>query len=103
MKENYVGYLLGALDPATHLEVEKHVGAHPEAQRDLDLLRRGMAPLEADKDDIPSPPDLVMRTLARVAEQSCRAMPLAPPFPRSRATGGGGRRWWARADVLVAA
>jgi hypothetical protein len=100
--ENLVGYLLKALDPVSEREVEAYLQSHPEAQRQLELLSRGLAPLAADRGNPESPPTLRVRTLARVAEYRCAAvvyLPQAPPV-RSRTSG---RSWWARADILVAA
>jgi hypothetical protein len=101
MEENFVGYLLNALDPETHRQVEAHLCDHPERQRELDLLRQALEPLQADAEEIEPPPGLTVRTLACVAEYCCRDLPRAPA--PSRAAEFGPRRWWRRADVLVAA
>jgi hypothetical protein len=101
MEENFVGYLLGALDPDTHRQVEAYLRERPESRHRLDLLRQALEPLQADAEEIEPPPGLAVRTLACVAEYCCRDLPRAPAPPR------GGefspRRWWRRADVLVAA
>ncbi len=107
---NLVGYLLGALDHDEHGSVEDYLHAHPDARQKLDRLRRALEPLEADRDapDLEPPPQLVMATLARVAEARAeappeeppRTLPFAPGVPASQ-RGGGGR--WHRPDALVAA
>jgi hypothetical protein len=98
-----VGYLLEALDPEAHREVEAHLQAHPEARARLELLRQGLSPLAADREDPPAPPPgLVVSTLARVAELRCRRLPDAPP-PSPRQAGPRGRRWARRADLIAAA
>jgi prepilin-type processing-associated H-X9-DG protein len=102
MEENYVGFLLNALDPDSQREVEEHLDAHPEARRQVELLRQALDPLEADRADIEPPPGLAIRTLACVAEYCCRDLPRAP-VPPQRWTETGSTRWWRRADVLVAA
>jgi hypothetical protein len=101
VEEEFVGYLLNALDPVTHRRVENYLVAHPECAEQLELLRQSLEPLELDRDDGETPPGLAERTLALIADQQCRRLPQAPPEP-SRA-GGHSRTWWRRADVLVAA
>jgi hypothetical protein len=114
MNENLVGYLLNALDPETHREVEAHLRTNPEAQHRLELLRRALEPLAADADaeEETPPPGLWVRTLGHVAHDQChrrrrtedrpdrRPLPRAP-WPADAAQPG--RSWWRRADVLVAA
>lgn len=100
--ENLIGYLLQALDPETHQDVESYLRADPEGQKRIELLRQALAPLVADRDGEPPPDDLAIRTLARVAEHGCRHLPRAPELGLAR-VGGAGRPWWRRADLLVAA
>jgi hypothetical protein len=104
MDENLVGYLLDCLDEDERQEVEAQLHAAPELRQRLSRLRHALEPLDADRDQPAPPPDLVVRTLTRVAEHICgddRELPHAPtlkfeapPAPR---------RWWHRADVLIAA
>jgi hypothetical protein len=101
MEENLIGYLLHSLDKATHEQVEAYLRENSQAWQQLEQLREAMAPLEEDRDLTPGPPDLVIRTLARIAEQTCRDLPRLPrpttrPAPVMRS-------FWRRADVLVAA
>lgn len=125
MEENLVGYLLHALDSETQEGVESYLQEEPQAQKRLDLLRRALEPLEADRDTIEPPPGLVIRTVGRVAEQRCQDLPPpAPQEPKPPWLVGHGtkwedlpttpptltfpsappaRAWWRRADVLVAA
>lgn len=100
MDENLVGYLCNALDADTQMAVEHYLRDNTEAQRRLELLRRALEPLAADRDDPPPPAGLVFRTLGRVAEHSCRKLPQAPVFAGRV---GHQRSWWRRADVLIAA
>lgn len=105
MEENLVGYLLDALDPETRREVESYLRSQPDAQRKLDLLRPALEPLAADRDEEVEeepPADLWVRTLALVAEHQCRPLPQAPAIPASRGVIPI-RRWYRRADVIVAA
>lgn len=102
MEENLLGYLLDALDPEEHRQVERYLHGHAEAQRELCLLRRALQPLAADRDGIEPPAELAVRTLERVAEQRVHDLPRAPePVIRTASLSRG--RWWRRADVLVAA
>jgi hypothetical protein len=115
MEENFVGYLLNALDADTHRDVESYLAAHPEARQRADLLRRALEPLAADAAEEPSP-GLWLRTLAHVARHEAHrpdrpTLRLAdhlgdlPPAPRPAAAQvvGPSRSRWRRADVLVAA
>jgi len=110
MDENLVGYLLNALDPDAHRQVETALRTDPEAQRRLDLLRRALEPLASDAEEEP-PPGLWIRTLGHVAHDqvrrarpadrpSLRALPRAPGPERGAPAV---RSWWRRADALVAA
>jgi anti-sigma factor RsiW len=101
MEEHFVGYLLGALDPATHARVEAYLKAHPEARDRLALLEEALAPLAEDADDPAPPPGLALATLARIAEHRER-LPDAPATPR-RHVGATPRPWLRRADWAVAA
>jgi prepilin-type processing-associated H-X9-DG protein len=104
MDENLLGYLLDALDPATHRQVETYLRDNPEGRRRLEQLRQALAPLAADRDTIGPPPGLVVRTIGRVAEHRCRPLeiPAAPPVLSARSSWTGRSRW-RRPDVLVAA
>src|SRR5262245_14544823 len=110
MEEHLVGYVLNSLDPDTQREVEAYVRTHPEAERQVHLLRRSLEPLAADAAIEPAP-GLWVRTLAHIARDQCRppAADPAHPYrglpaaPRGDRPGSRGSSWWRRADVLVAA
>ncbi len=68
IEQHLLGHLLNADDPDTCGEVERLVGCNPRSKRTLDALRAALAPLAADREDDPPPPDLWLRTVARVAE-----------------------------------
>jgi hypothetical protein len=101
MDEKLIGYLLKALDGDEQHEVERYLRDHPEADKQLDQVRRQLDLLDRDAGDDDPPEGLWVRALAKVAEHKCRALPTAPPTDRTepapRAT------WWRRADLLVAA
>jgi prepilin-type processing-associated H-X9-DG protein len=102
MDENLVGYLLKSLGAEEQRAVEDHLRRHPEAKERLEQLRRGLDLLGADGGEPEPPPDLWVRTLARVAEYKCRTLP-AVPAPAARTAPVAWGSWWRRADVLVAA
>ena len=102
MEENFVGYLLDALDGDERRQVETYLRARPEARKRLNHLRQCLQPLAADLDPIEPAPGLWVRTLARVAEHQCRHLPAAPDAVAFRRPPPA-RGWWRRADVLVAA
>src|SRR6516162_22495 len=78
MDENLIGYLLDALDSDTRLETEKYLSRNSDARLRLEKLRQALEPLEADNQADEPPPDLWIRTLARVAEYRCNHLPFAP-------------------------
>src|SRR6266852_297450 len=81
MDENLVGYLLNSLDPDEQMHVEDHLRSDQHDRDQVERLRLALAPLTADVDDEEPPNGLVVRTIARVAEQCCRKTPIAPPAP----------------------
>ena len=100
MDENLVGYLLHALDEDGERQMQAYLAGDAEARQKLENLRRGLEPLEADRDELTPPTDLLVKTLARVAEYCSQTLPHAPVSPQS---GGSYRNPWRRVDVLVAA
>lgn len=100
MDENLVGYLLNALEPDEHRQVERYLEERPEARRHLELLRHALQPLALDRDLVEPPADLASRTVARARGQA--APQILPSFPSRRGVAPP-RSWWRRADVLVAA
>ena len=104
MDDLLVRYLLTILDADEQRALEEQL-LHDVTLRDqLESLRKTMAPLSLDA-DLPEPPSsLVLTTLARVAEEHCRRpRPIPAPRPVPSSDGTVGRRWFRRADVLVAA
>ena len=76
MRDDLVGYLIGALDAPDSHRVEAML-ADPQAgeslRRDLETLRRSMSPLEADRESFSAPPGLATRTLEMIASRKAIA------------------------------
>jgi hypothetical protein len=102
MDENLVGYLLGALEPEERRQVEAYLRTSHCARERLALLRQALEPLAADEAAPEPEPSLWVRTLSRVAEQTCRPLPRAPHTLRARPSAVP-RPGWRRPDALVAA
>src|SRR5215469_14845201 len=83
MRDQLLGYLLGALEPAEHEEVEARLLVDAELQEDLACLRRKLAVLDdlaEDKDDCDPPAGLAARTCNYVAARAV-ASPKHIPAP----------------------
>ncbi len=85
MEDLFIGYLLNALDERGTRTVEAHLQAHPDARQKLALLQQALAPLAADQEAPAPPPQLVERTLARVAEHICAAARPSTELPQGAA------------------
>jgi hypothetical protein len=107
MREQLVGYLFDALDEGEARELEAALSAPHGGEalrRDLELLRRAVAPLAVDRGPIDQPAGLALRTLAFVQDQ---ARPVTVPMrPMTPARDGGGpaasRRFWLDRLLLAA-
>ena len=66
MREQLLGYLLGALDPSEQAAIEARLASDADLVRQLDELRASLGPLdesaEADENDLEPPPGLGART-----------------------------------------
>jgi hypothetical protein len=67
MREQLLGYLLGALDASQQSEVERAVQSDPQLREELDLLDQALEPLRADRGRYEPPCGLAERTLDAVA------------------------------------
>lgn len=94
MRDQLLGYLLGALEQEEHELVDNQLRCDPRLQHDLDLLRRGVAPLAFDRESYEVPLGLAART--------CQLIPDRPqPLPLW-GWGAPAHRWGMQ-DLLVAA
>jgi len=102
MRENLIGYLLGALDESEAREVEAalsgtarlgdaadgsrlgFVSSAPDLSRELTLLRRAFEPLESDAAPVPVPEGLASRSIELIRNtgrsDDCRRDAAALPF-----------------------
>ena len=94
MRDHLIGYLLGALEPNEHEEVEAHLGRDPDLRRELDLIARALSPLSADKACHEPPTGLAHRTCDFVATQAKATPGAVMPVATSR---------WSMADFAMAA
>ena len=94
MREQLLGYLLGALDDSEHRQIEERLQRDPQAQRELELLSGGLKPLEADAGHHEPPDGLAARACQAVAAQRS-AVVLDTSFAHAP-------RRWAPIDVAVA-
>ncbi len=76
VEENLLGHLLKANDPSTQAEVEHRLATDANVRRQLEQLRPILAPLQADNEEFEPPADLVVRTIAAVAEYAVRSEPF---------------------------
>lgn len=102
-EQDLLAYLLDGLDDAEQRQLERALEESPALRNQLVRLRLVLQPLEADAAEIEPPADLHLRTLRRVAHLRVAepARKIAPPVTASERLAP--RRWWRRADVLVAA
>jgi hypothetical protein len=70
MDEHFVPYLLNTLDPVTRARVEVYLRHHPDARERLSHLQILLSALAEDAADPEPPADLVVNTLAFVAQRA---------------------------------
>lgn len=94
MRDQLLGYLIGALDSAERTEVEKRLSVDPTLAHDLKVLRRSLAPLDCALEVHEPPGGLATRTCRLIALRRS-ALPLSEPLTS--------RGQWGLVDFLVAA
>jgi hypothetical protein len=94
MRDDLIGYALGALEPEEHALIEARLNADPALRHDLELVTRSFQPLSWDKQPYEPPPALAHRTCEFVATQSRVMLAPAPTASSSQ---------WRFADVAIAA
>ena len=94
MKDDLVGYLLGALEPDEHERVEHHLQTSPEAREQLGILRRALSLMEADAEHHDPPFGLAHRTCQWIDGRANVGVEVA---------GGSTEGGWRMRDLLFAA
>jgi hypothetical protein len=98
IREQLIGYLLGADDPAERALVKEHLERDESLRRDLEILRRGLEPLAADQAPYDAPTGLADRCCEYVFSRT-EVMPAALSSPVNTTTRIS-RRWsWAELAV----
>lgn len=92
MRNQLLGYLMGALEPDEQRAVEIELDRNPELRRELAALGEGLELLEVDDEYQAPPPGLAARTCRFVQE---RAVSVARPAPQPSG--------WQLQDMFVAA
>lgn len=99
MREELIGYLLGALDAEEQARVEQALETSAELRQELELLALSLEPLEAEAEGYDPPAGLATRTCQFVAQHAAIA-PVTKPAGASRdrliTTGR-----WSLTDMLV--
>jgi hypothetical protein len=109
MREDLVGHLLGALEPAESRHIEQALAdqqAGPALRRDLERLEIALKPLARDRGPFPPPAGLAGRTLRFIAAQQAVAEQAPSPAPgrdRSEGRRASGRAWVDRAIIAATA
>ena len=120
MREDLVGHLLGALEPAESRAIETALAdpqSGPGLRRDLERLRMALKPLAGDREVLQAPAGLAGRTMRFIIEQEAAAKTAAAktvadrplPMPRGLSAedgaprGRGSRAWIDRAIVAATA
>jgi hypothetical protein len=93
MRDELVGYVIGALEPQEKAAFEAQLSRDPGLQRELTIVRRSLLLLECDREHFDPPGELAQRTCQFVAMQASTTIaPAAPSASR-----------WRMADLVVAA
>lgn len=96
MRDQLIGYLLGALEAPEHELVEARLSHDPQLRRDLEILSRSLEPLAADKAHHEPPVGLAVRTCRFVAVETRVAPAPKPPVASVSSR-------WSMADLAMAA
>ena len=117
VREQLIGYLLGALEDSERESVESQLEVNPRLRRELAKVRRTLRPFWVVQPDFVPPPGLAAQTCELVAYQSARAALPSPPLRReplpvasspwepasAGATSSGGGTSWSWHDLAVLA
>ena len=105
MRDDLVGFLVGALDASEHDELAKKLDEDQQLRQELKLVERGLEPLRWDSAQVEPPRGLASRTCEMI-DQHTVTQPIDRTSGMSSASGresSGRRRRWTVADFVVAA
>jgi len=105
MREDLIGYLLGAADAPVQDEVERRLSHDENLRADLQKVRHCLLPLGWGRREYQPPAGLAQRACARVADhvQGARVELGAKGYLPAELAGALSARRWSLADLLVAA
>ncbi|MEX2139515.1 MAG: hypothetical protein WD894_09660 [Pirellulales bacterium] len=110
MRNELLGYLLGALETNERAKVENELASDDRLRSEMELLRRGLTPLEADGDRFDPPIGLARRTIEfvflRLALQAEGPAANEPAVTRPQSNWSdqpAPTRRWRMVDISVAA
>ena len=104
MRQQLLGYLLGALDAPEQARVEQQIQRDPRLQQELEEIDSSLEPLRQQPQSPDPPEGLAQRTCEFVQrEVERRHTTLASAaYSAAARTSGGGRRRWSMPDIIVA-
>jgi hypothetical protein len=108
MRDELVGYLLGAIEEPESKRVETALAdpqQGPALKRDLEQLRRAIEPLSRDHGFLAAPPGLARRTMRFVESHAAATGPLPTPrglSPEEGSWSGAGPRAWLDRTIMAA-
>jgi hypothetical protein len=100
LREQLIGYALGALDDAEQLEIEQRLTADPQLRRDLEVVQKSLEPLADAYVEHDPPPGLAAKACSYVASEAER-LQVVQPGRLSGSVSLETRSRWALADWLV--
>ena len=100
MREQLIGYLLKAVEPEEHRQVEEQLQQDESLRRDMTVLKRSLHPLAADQNHHQPPPNLAERCCQYVYSRT-EIMPVALS-PAGTIGGVVNKRRWSWLDLSVA-
>lgn len=102
VREQLLGYLLGALDEVEMAEVRRQLEDNLEWRLELEELQTQLTPLEFAADDVDPPADLAERTCAFV-DDCAPVTPAGPRFEDGLHGAGAARSRASLSDIVVVA
>ena len=114
MRDDLLGFVLGALDASEHEQIQRRLEQDAQLQQQLETVQRGLRPLRVAREPVAPPAGLAARTcqlVGKIAGPPSGGAPAVTPLRRSTARGlsparpewSGDARTWSVADFIVAA